>query len=65
MASTCGVVMEGRDICTVVLPAAEVKIFLTASPEERAKRRHKELVDAGKESSFDEVLKEVNERDER
>eukprot|EP00008_Paramoeba_atlantica_P007749 CAMPEP_0201489188 /NCGR_PEP_ID=MMETSP0151_2-20130828/21124_1 /ASSEMBLY_ACC=CAM_ASM_000257 /TAXON_ID=200890 /ORGANISM="Paramoeba atlantica, Strain 621/1 / CCAP 1560/9" /LENGTH=226 /DNA_ID=CAMNT_0047874687 /DNA_START=63 /DNA_END=743 /DNA_ORIENTATION=- len=65
MAQTSGVVMEGRDICTVVLPNAQVKIFLTASPEERARRRHLELQAAGKNDTLEEVLKEVKERDER
>ncbi len=60
-----GVVMEGRDICTVVLPAAEVKIFLTASPEERARRRHIELIEKGKSSDYDRVLAEIRERDHR
>jgi len=60
-----GVVMEGRDICTVVLPDAEVKIFLTASAEERARRRHLELVEKGAEEPYEKVLKEIRERDER
>ncbi len=59
------VVMDGRDIGTVVLPNADVKIFLFASPEERAKRRYLELQKAGKDSSFEEVYKEMLERDER
>lgn len=60
-----GVVMEGRDIGTVVLPEAEVKIFLTASLEERARRRHKELVAKGMEEPFEKVLAEIMERDNR
>ncbi len=59
------VVMDGRDIGTVVLPNADVKIFLFASPEERAKRRYLELQRAGKDSSFEEVYKEMLERDQR
>lgn len=60
-----GVVMEGRDIATVVLPAAEVKIFLTASAEERARRRHLELAEAGNNADYDEVLADIRERDHR
>lgn len=56
-------IMDGRDIGTVVLPNAEVKIFLTASPEIRAKRRYDELVAKGKDVKFDDVLRELNERD--
>jgi len=65
MAKDGGVVMEGRDIQTVVLPKAEVKIFLTASPEERARRRALELRSRGFETDFQEVLAEVRARDER
>lgn len=65
MAKEGGVVMEGRDIQTVVLPKAEVKIFLTASPEERARRRALELRSRGFETDFQEVLAEVRARDER
>lgn len=57
------VIMDGRDIGTVVLPDAKVKIFLTASPQVRAERRYKELAKKGADVSFDEVLKDVNERD--
>lgn len=57
------VIMDGRDIGTVIIPDAEVKIFLTASPEERAMRRYKELLEMGKEKPYDEVLAEMNERD--
>ena len=60
-----GIVMEGRDICTVVLPGAEVKIFLTASPRERARRRHAELLEKGIESDYARVLAEIRERDHR
>lgn len=58
------VIMEGRDITTVVLPKADVKIFLTASPEERAKRRYKEWEGKDNAPAFDEVLKEIIKRDE-
>ncbi len=57
------VIMDGRDIGTVILPDADVKIFLTASPECRARRRYKELCDKGQEVSFDDVLAEMNVRD--
>lgn len=57
------VIMDGRDIGTVVLPDADVKIFLTASPEERARRRHKELTEKGQTVAFEEVLEDVNRRD--
>ncbi len=65
MAAEGGVVMEGRDIQTVVLPDAEVKIFLTASPEERARRRRLELQSRGTDVDFDQVLEEVKRRDHR
>jgi cytidylate kinase len=65
MAELGGVVMEGRDIQTVIAPDAEVKIFLTASLEERAKRRWLELQQKGISVSYEEVLQEVKERDER
>ena len=58
-----GVVMDGRDIGTVVFPNAELKLFMTASPETRATRRYKELLDRGEEVTFEEVLKNVRERD--
>lgn len=58
-----GLVMDGRDIGTHVLPQADLKIFLTASPEERAKRRWLELMAAGKEVSLDEVKRDMEERD--
>jgi len=58
-----GVVMDGRDIGTHVLPKADLKIFLTATPEERAKRRWKELKMAGKDLSFDEVAQDMVRRD--
>ncbi|MCI5578410.1 MAG: (d)CMP kinase [Oscillospiraceae bacterium] len=63
VAANNSAIMDGRDIGTVVLPNAEVKIFLTASPEIRAKRRYDELVAKGKDVKFDDVLRELNERD--
>lgn len=59
------VVMDGRDIATVVLPNARVKIFLTASAEVRARRRYIELIDKGTEVEFETVLKEMIQRDEQ
>ncbi|MBX7052258.1 MAG: (d)CMP kinase [Flavobacteriales bacterium] len=64
MAETKGVVMDGRDIGTVVLPDAELKIFMTAENRIRAQRRYDELKSMGVESSFEEVLKNLNSRDE-
>ena len=58
-----GIVMDGRDIGTVVFPDAELKIFMTASPEIRAKRRYVELKEKGVEVDFDEILANVEERD--
>ena len=63
MAKTHNVIMDGRDIGTVVLPDAQVKIFLTASPEARAQRRYKELVEKGNDVSYDDVLQDVITRD--
>jgi cytidylate kinase len=60
-----GVVMEGRDIGTVVFPDAEVKVFLTASPDERAARRHADIVARGNETTLEEVRREQDERDRR
>ncbi len=60
-----GVVMDGRDIGTVVFPDAELKIFLTASPEVRAQRRFLELKAKGIETTYEEALENVNERDHR
>ena len=57
------VIMDGRDIGTVVLPDATVKIFLTASAEERARRRHLELQEKGTDSVYEEVLADVQQRD--
>ena len=58
-----GIVMDGRDIGTVVFPNAELKLFMTASPEKRAIRRYKELLDKGHDVSYDEVLENVQMRD--
>ena len=59
------VVMDGRDIGTVILPGAQLKVFLTASPEERARRRTLQLEEAGEPADFDRVLKEVVQRDKQ
>jgi cytidylate kinase len=58
-----GIVMDGRDIGTVVFPDAELKIFMTASPEKRAYRRYKELLDRGDKVTYEEVLENVEKRD--
>lgn len=60
-----GIVMDGRDIGTVVFPNAELKLFLTASPEVRAQRRFDELVEKGEKPDYDAVLADVNDRDYR
>ncbi len=64
LAKQGGVVMVGRDIGTVVLPDAKLKVFLTASPEERAQRRYLELQGSGKQAEYGQVLKELQQRDE-
>ena len=63
VAKVHNVIMDGRDIGTVVLPKADVKIFLTASPEVRAKRRTDELIAKGQKANFDQILKEIKQRD--
>ena len=63
MAKTHNVIMDGRDIGTVVLPNAKVKIFLTASPEARAQRRYKELCEKGMDVKYEDVLNDVIQRD--
>lgn len=63
MAKKHNVIMDGRDIGTVVLPRADVKFFLTASPEVRAKRRFEELQAKGAKDSYDKVLKDIIQRD--
>ena len=63
MGKAKGIVMDGRDIGTVVFPDAELKIFVTASAEIRARRRYDELKAKGQEASFDEILENVKQRD--
>ena len=63
IAATHSVIMDGRDIGTTILPNAKVKIFLTASPEARAERRYKELIEKGETVIFDEVLADMVKRD--
>ncbi len=65
MAVRYDVLMDGRDIGTVVLPNAQLKIFLTASAEERARRRYAQLMEKGTEETYASVLAEINERDKR
>ena len=59
------IVMDGRDIGTVVLPNADVKIYLTASVEERANRRYKEYIEKGEEADLEQIKKDIEERDYR
>ncbi len=63
MGKNKGVIMDGRDIGSVVFPDAELKLFMTASPERRAYRRYKELLERGDNISFDEILQNVQHRD--
>ena len=63
MGKNKGIVMDGRDIGTVVFTDAELKLFMTASPETRARRRYEELLQKGQEVTYEEVLKNVQERD--
>ena len=63
MGKSKGVVMDGRDIGTVVFPDAELKIFMTASPEKRAVRRYKELLEKGEDVVYDDILENVQKRD--
>ena len=63
MGKAKGIVMDGRDIGTTVFPDAELKIFVTASPEIRAQRRYDELKAKGEDTSFDEILENVKQRD--
>jgi cytidylate kinase len=60
-----GAVLDGRDIGTVVCPDAEVKLFITAAPEERARRRHLELLKRGEQAEYDVILADIRRRDER
>ena len=63
MGAEKGIVMDGRDIGTVVFPHAELKVFVTASAEVRAQRRYDELKGKGMDADFNEILKNVQERD--
>ncbi|NLB37933.1 MAG: (d)CMP kinase, partial [Clostridiales bacterium] len=63
IARTQSMVLDGRDIGTVVLPDAKVKVYLTATPEERARRRHQELLEAGQEAVYQDVLEQLKTRD--
>ena len=63
LASTKDVVMEGRDIGSTVIPDAEVKIFMTAAPGVRAKRRYDQVKEAGKEADYDKIFNEIQQRD--
>ena len=63
MGENSGIVMDGRDIGTVVFPTAELKLFMTASADKRATRRYKELIDRGDKVNFEEILFNVQERD--
>ena len=65
MGKNGGIVMDGRDIGTVVFPKAELKLYLTASPEVRAERRYKELIEKGEQPVMADVLADVNDRDYR
>ena len=65
LAQTRDVIMDGRDIGTCVLPDADVKVYLTASVETRAKRRYDELTAKGESCDFDEIARDIKERDER
>jgi len=60
-----GAVLDGRDIGTVICPDADVKLFITASDAERARRRHKEMVESGHDVTRDEVMEDLRQRDER
>ena len=63
MGANKGIVMDGRDIGTVVFPEAELKLFMTASPNKRATRRYEELIERGDDINYDEILHNVVERD--
>ena len=64
-AQTAGAVLDGRDIGTVVCPLADVKLFVTAAPEERARRRHLELLARNEVTEFTAILDDIRRRDER
>ncbi len=63
LAQENNVIMDGRDIGTVVLPNADVKIFLTASPEKRAERRFKQILEKGEKKEYNSILKDIIQRD--
>lgn len=63
LAKSCNVIMDGRDIASVVLPNADVKIYLTASVEERANRRYKELINNNIDVDIEKIKKEIEDRD--
>ena len=65
LADEGGVIMDGRDIGTVIIPNAELKVFMTASTEERARRRHKEQIEKGINVSYEEVLDAIIKRDKQ
>ena len=65
LAAANNVIMDGRDIGTVILPDAQLKIFLTASPQARAQRRFAQLQEKGEAVSYDEVLRDIQKRDEQ
>ena len=65
LAASADVIMDGRDIGTNILPGAQLKIYLTASVEERARRRYLEMTEKGEDCSLEEIAKEIAERDER
>lgn len=65
LAASADVIMDGRDIGTNILPDAQLKIYLTASVEERARRRYLEMTEKGEDCSLEEIAKEIAERDER
>jgi cytidylate kinase len=60
-----GAVLDGRDIGTVVCPDADVKLFITAAPEERARRRHREIGSRGEDAAYETILADIRRRDER
>jgi cytidylate kinase len=64
-AQPAGAVLDGRDIGTVVCPLADAKLYVTASPEERARRRHLEVIGRGEEIEFRTILEDIHRRDER
>lgn len=65
IATTANIIMDGRDIGTNVLPNATLKIFMVATPECRAERRYKELIERGESPVYDDILKDIQERDYR